>query len=410
MWFLALKHIFSRKSQTLLTLLAIVFGSAGYIVLSGMQIGFQKYMISSLIERSGHIIISPRDEFITQDSLSGVFASGKSLVWLNKPSGRRSNDGLTGVSRWYRKLSDDNEVVGFSPMLTKEAIASRGGFTQNVNLVGIDPARHKKVTTFSDDVTSGSLEALNNGLSVIMAGERLLQLLGVRVNDTINISTSSGAVIPMKIVGTFDTGDIHSDERTIYASLTTVQYAASTPGKVDTIIIKIKDFNRAAEIATRWSLETTDSVESWDQRYQSRLDMMKTQDLVRNITTVSFIVIVAFGIYNILNMAVSHKTRDIAIIRSIGFNQGDTVFLFLIQGTILGLTGGTLGLIVGYALCFMLESMKIQMGHHTMTVAWDIAIYLKAFILVSISSIIASYFPARSAGKLSPIEIIRSSG
>lgn len=409
MWFLALKHIFSRKSQTLLTLLAIVFGSAGYIVLSGMQLGFQKYMISSLIERSGHIIISPRDEFITQNSLNGVFASGKSLVWLNEPSGRRSNEGLTGVSRWYKKLSEDSDVIGFSPMLTKEAIASRGGFTQSINLIGIDPAKHRKVTTFSEDVTSGSLESLNNGLSVIMVGERLLKLLGVKINDTINVSTSTGSVIPMKIVATFDTGESHSDERTIYASLTTVQYAASAPGMIDSIIIKIKDYTRAAAVADQWSLETTDTVESWDQRYQSRLEMMKTQDLVRNITTMSFIVIVAFGIYNILNMAVNHKTRDIAIIRSIGFNQGDTVFLFLIQGTILGLLGGAIGLIAGAGICYMMESMKIQMGHHTMTIAWDINIYLKAFFLVSVSSIIASYFPARSAGKLSPIEIIRSS-
>ncbi|HOP62617.1 MAG TPA: ABC transporter permease [Spirochaetota bacterium] len=410
MWFLALKHIFSRKSQTLLTLLAIVFGSTGYIVLSGMQLGFQKYMISRLIERSGHIIISPRDEFISSESLNGIFAGDKKIVWLNKPSGRRSNEGLTGVSKWYRKLSEDPEVVGFSPMFTQEAIASRGGFNQNINLIGIDPARHKQVTTFSEDVTNGSLDALNNGLSVIMVGERLLQLLGVRLNDTINISTSGGNVIPMKIVGTFDTGESRSDERTIYASLTTVQYVASSPGLIDSIIIKIKDYSKSAEVANQWSHETTDLVESWDQRYQSRLEMMKTQDLVRNITTFSFIVIVAFGIYNILNMAVNHKTRDIAIIRSIGFNQRDTVFLFLVQGTILGLTGGVIGLITGYSICELLESMKIQMGRHTMRIAWDIAIYIKAFLLVSGSSIIASYFPARSAGKLSPIEIIRSSG
>ncbi len=410
MWFLALKHIFSRKSQTLLTLLAIVFGSAGYIVLSGMQIGFQKYMISTLIERSGHIIISPRDEFITPDSLNGIFAGDKNLIWLNKPSGRRANEGLIGVTKWYKKLSEAPDVIGYSPMFTQEAIASRGGFRQSINLIGIDPAKHKKVTTFSEDITYGSLEALNSGLSVIMVGNRLLQLLGVRVNDTINVSTSTGNVIPMKIVATFDTGDIRSDERTIYASLTTVQYAASSPGMVDSIIIKIKDYTRAADVANQWSHETSDTVESWDQRYQTRLEMMKTQDLVRNITTMSFIVIVAFGIYNILNMAVNHKTKDIAIIRSIGFDQRDTVFLFLVQGTILGIAGGAIGLLTGYGICYILESMKIQMGHHTMTIAWDVAIYLKAFFLVSGSSIIASYFPARSAGKLSPIEIIRSSG
>ncbi|HPP94257.1 MAG TPA: ABC transporter permease [Spirochaetota bacterium] len=407
MWFLALKHIVSRKSQSILTLLAIVFGAAGYIVLSGIQIGFQNYMISNLIERSGHIIVTPKDEFIDEDSVNKIFAGDKNYIWLNKPSGRRSNTGLTQTSKWYKKLSQDPEVSGYSPTITQEAIASRGGFKQTVNLVGIDPIKHKKTTTFHEDITYGSLESLNNGLSVILVGERLLLLLGVKVNDTINISTANGNVIPMKIIGTFDTGEIHSDVRTIYASLATVQNVAGTPGKIDSIIIKIKNYSKAADVATKWNMESSDTVESWDQRYKSRLEMMKTQDTIRNITTISFIIIIAFGIYNILNMAVNHKTKDIAILRSIGFNQNDTVFLFLIQGALLGLIGGILGVSAGFGICKLLESMKIQMGPRTMTIAWDIAIYLKAFFLVTFSALIASYFPAKAAGKLSPIEIIR---
>jgi len=407
MWFLALKHIVSRKSQSILTLLAIVFGAAGYIVLSGIQIGFQNYMISNLIERSGHIIVTPKDEFIDEDSVNKIFAGDKNYVWLNKPSGRRSNTGLTQTSKWYKKLSQDPEVSGYSPTITQEAIASRGGFKQTVNLVGIDPIKHKKTTTFHEDITYGSLESLNNGLSVILVGERLLLLLGVKVNDTINISTANGNVIPMKIIGTFDTGEMYSDVRTIYASLATVQNVAGTPGKIDSIIIKIKNYSKAADVATKWNMESSDTVESWDQRYKSRLEMMKTQDTIRNITTISFIIIIAFGIYNILNMAVNHKTKDIAILRSIGFNQNDTVFLFLIQGALLGLIGGILGVSAGFGICKLLESMKIQMGPRTMTIAWDIAIYLKAFFLVTFSALIASYFPAKAAGKLSPIEIIR---
>jgi len=407
MWFLALKHIVSRKSQSILTLLAIVFGAAGYIVLSGIQIGFQNYMISNLIERSGHIIVTPKDEFIDEDSVNKIFAGDKNYIWLNKPSGRRSNTGLTQTSKWYKKLSQDPEVSGYSPTITQEAIASRGGFKQTVNLVGIDPIKHKKTTTFHEDITYGSLESLNNGLSVILVGERLLLLLGVKVNDTINISTANGNVIPMKIIGTFDTGEIHSDVRTIYASLATVQNVAGTPRKIDSIIIKIKNYSKAADVATKWNMESSDTVESWDQRYKSRLEMMKTQDTIRNITTISFIIIIAFGIYNILNMAVNHKTKDIAILRSIGFNQNDTVFLFLIQGALLGLIGGILGVSAGFGICKLLESMKIQMGPRTMTIAWDIAIYLKAFFLVTFSALIASYFPAKAAGKLSPIEIIR---
>lgn len=407
MWFLALKHIFSRKSQTLLTFLAIVFGSGGYVVFSGIQLGFQEYMIKRLIERSGHISIATRDDFINAESLKGVFFSGEYVFWGNTPSGRRSYSSLTSPTEWYRKLRVNPDVVSYAPRLSKEAIASHGNFTQSVNLVGIDPALQMKVTSIADDITNGDLNSLNNGTSVIFAGERLLQMLGVKLNDTINISTSDGVITPMKIIGTFDTGDRRSDERIIYASLNTVQKATSSPGEITTIIVKIKEFSRAAETATEWSRSSRDRVESWDQLNADFLSMMSNQDVVRLVTTSAFIVIVAFGIYNILNMVVNHKKRDIAILRSIGFDEKETSFLFLIQGLLLGFTGGVTGLLIGYAGCSYIETIKIPMGRHYMMISWDSMIYIKAFTLVFGASVLASFFPARAAGRLSPIEIIR---
>ncbi|HPS87859.1 MAG TPA: FtsX-like permease family protein, partial [Spirochaetota bacterium] len=407
MWFLALRHIFSRKSQTLLTFLAIVLGSGGYVVFSGIQLGFQDYMIKRLIERSGHINISTRDDFITAETLKDIFYKGENVHWINTPSGRRSYDSLTSPNVWYRKLKSSPNVIGYAPMISKEAIASRGGFTQTVNFIGIDPELQVSVTNLADDVTYGDLNSLNNGTSLIFAGERLLQILGVKINDTINISTSDGIVTPMKIIGTFNSGDRRSDERNIYASLITVQKATSSPGEVTSIIVKIKEFSRAAEIATEWSTLSRDRVESWDQLNSDHLSMMSTQDIVRLVTTSAFIVIVAFGIYNILNMVVNHKKRDIAILRSIGYDEKDTSFLFLIQGVLIGLAGGLAGLLLGFAACQYIETIKLPMGRQHMMISWDIMIYIKAFLLVFGASIIASFFPARAAGRLSPIEIIR---
>jgi lipoprotein-releasing system permease protein len=409
MWFLALKHLFSRKSQTLLTFLAIVLGSGGYVVFSGIQLGFQEYMIQRLIERSGHINISTRDEFITSGSLKEVFFRDGYVRWINTPSGRRSYDSLTSPNQWYRKLKDNPVVIGYAPQITKDAIASRGGFIQNINLIGIDPVKQATVTTLKDDITYGDLNSLNNGTSVFFGGERLLHLLGARINDTINISISDGSVMPMKIIGTFSTGDRRTDERRIYASMTTVQKITSSPGEVTAIIVKINEFSRAAEIATEWNTLSRDKVESWDQLNRDHLSMMTTQNIVRNVTTSAFIIIVAFGIYNILNMVVNHKKKDIAILRSMGYDEKDTVFLFLIQGLLIGVAGGLAGLIIGYFSCLYIETIKIPMGRQHMMISWDTAIYFRAFILVFGASVIASYFPARSAGKLSPIEIIRGS-
>ncbi len=409
MWFVALKHLFSRKSQTILTFAAIVLGSGGYVVFSGMQLGFQEFMVDRLIERSGHISISTRNEFITSESVSGFFFGGDAVRWLNEPSGRRSYDKLSSAGVWYRRLKESPEVLSYAPQISKEAIVSRGAFIQNVSLMGIDPHRQMTVTNIAGDITAGDLRAINNGNSLIFMGERLMQYLGVRVNDTVSISTSEGAVIPMKIIGSFDTGDRRSDERSIFASLTTVQNAAGTPGEITSIIIKVRELARAADIATAWSALTSDRVESWDQLNSDRLSMMGTQDMVRNITTTAFIIIVAFGIYNILNMVVNHKMKDIAILRSIGYTEGDTVFLFLVQGILLGFTGAVAGLIIGFAACTYIETIQLPVGRGHMMISWNKMIYIKAFTLVTTASLIASYFPARTAGKLSPIDIIRGS-
>lgn len=247
------------------------------------------------------------------------------------------------------------------------------------------------------------------GQSLIFIGERLMSFLGAKVNDTVNISTSAGTVIPMKIIGTFNTGDRRVDERTVYASITTVQNATGSSGQITEITVKINDFSRAAEIATRWKAASRDNVESWDQANSDRLSMMSTQDIVRNVTTIAFILIVAFGIYNILNMVVSHKKKDIAILRSIGYEEKDTVFLFLTQGVLIGFIGAVSGLAVGYISCVFIAMIDIPMGRGKMMISWDHMIYVKAFFLVTAASIIASYFPARTAGRLSPIEIIRGS-
>jgi len=409
MWFVALKHIFSRKSQTLLTFFAIVLGAGGYVVFSGTQLGFQQYMVERLIERSGHINISARDEFITEESLQGVFFTGDSIRWLNRPSGRRASEKLSSAVSWYNMLDNNPEVVAYSPELTEQVIISGGNFTETVSLVGIDPDKYLSVTNFAENITAGSYSSLNSAGAFIFMGERLMQYLGVKVNDSITVSTSDGRVTPLKIAGSFDTGEPHMDRRTIYASIDTVQRVSGASGEITEIIVKVKEFSRAAAIATAWSSLGRDNVESWDQLNRDRLSMMNTQDVVRTVTTTSFILIVAFGIYNILNMVVNHKKRDIAILRSIGYDEKDTVFLFLIQGVIIGIAGGLAGLALGFLACSYIETVKIPMGRHHMMISWDIMIYVKGFFLVVGASIIASFFPARTAGRLSPIEIIRGS-
>ncbi|HCL56677.1 MAG TPA: ABC transporter permease [Spirochaetia bacterium] len=410
MWYLALKHLFSRKAQTFLTLIGIIIGSGGYVVFTAIQLGFQSFMVERLINRTGSIFISSRDEYITKNSVEKTFANPSLYHWLKEPSGRKEKSTIMHIKKWEEILRRFPEVVSYSGQLSKEAIIDSGTFSTSVNLNGIDPKRYGKVTNFEEYITKGSLQILSQENNSVLIGEPLMKYLGIKENGIVNLTFSDGKTVPVRIVGTYNTGERGTDNRSVIASISTVQKLTNSIGELSSIILKVEDINQAAAVANKLSLFTPDKVESWDQKNENFLSMTSTQDMVRNITTISFILIVAFGIYNILNMVVNQKKREIAILRSYGYSQKDIIFLFLIQGVILGVIGAFMGLLIGAGLSAKIETIPTAgRGMSHMVVSWDVAIYAKGFLLVVGSSLLASFFPAKNAGKLSPVEIIRGS-
>jgi lipoprotein-releasing system permease protein len=155
-----------------------------------------------------------------------------------------------------------------------------------------------------------------------------------------------------------------------------------------------------------------EKVQSWDQSNEGIMSIFTTQDIVRNSMTLSILVVAGFGIYNILSLAVTHKRREIAILRSMGFEPYDISALFLTQGLILGLIGGVVGCFLGLTASYGMSLIRVSeargLGTGQLMISFNYMIYVKAFILALASSSFASYFPARSAGLLEPIDIIRS--
>ncbi len=409
MLFLALRHLINRPHQTILTLIGITLGAAGYIVFSGLQIGYQDYVIDRLVNVDAYVRISPRDEIITKETFKNVFFPDAAVRWITPPSGRVYNSYLTNIRGWYERLDADPRVVAYSPQLTREVILAHAKFSLPVRLVGINPQTQRRVTNMESDIIQGTLSAIGQGDSLVLIGEDLMMRLGAHHGASINIVTSSGTVFPAKIVGVYRTGVKQIDMRIAYASIATVQKVTRSPGEISDIVVRLRDVTTAAATATEWSRYSTDKVESWDQSKEDIRVTLKTQTIVRNTTTFTIMLIIAFGIYNILNMVVNQKKREIAILRSIGYDQRETIFLFLVQGVILGVCGALAGIALGATACSYIETIKIGVGRGHMPMSWNTAIYINAFVIVVASSIIASFLPARNAGRLSPIDIIRQS-
>jgi len=405
MFELAVKYIFSRKLQSLLMLIGVAFGCGGYIVFTSIQTGFQNFLKERLIENNGHITIRSREDYITPDSLAGVFFEGKRIYWITEPSGKRSHDYLQSAWYWQKLLEKLPYVVASTRRIEATTTCSRASFSRSISLRGVDPVNEPKVTNIAEDIIEGKLQMLSSGNNMVIAGVELLKFLGAKVNDTINIINPDGHVYPVKVVGIYSSGDRRNDESLVLGSITTVQNILESPGKITKIVVKTIDANKAAVFAQKLSQYSYDKVESWDQANVNFLSMTKQQSLIRQITMFTFILVVSFGIYNVLNMMVHQKQREIAILRSIGYTSGDTVMLFLLQGALISIAGGIIGLIIGYVACSYIETIKLP--GRPMMVAWDVSIYMWGFVLVVTSALLASFLPAKNAGKLSPIEIIR---
>ncbi|MDO8579928.1 MAG: ABC transporter permease [Candidatus Omnitrophota bacterium] len=414
MIFLAFRYLFERRRQTILTLLGIFLGTAAYVSISGFMLGFRGYLIDQLINNDAHVHIGAREEFLTDHSLDDPFYQNvfAHVFWDPAPSGRKDSDMVENPQQWYKRLDADPRVEAYSPQLTASVIFSNGKAISSSTLIGCDPRAQVKVTTLGDYVIEGQFTDLAVGGNRIVIGNELQKKLGLRVSQNVMVSLAEGPPTPFKIVGIFKTGNKLSDN-VAYGALADVQKVNRTPNHVNKIAVRLHDHTQAAALAAAWAKISPERVESWDQVNSSIFDVFRIQDAVRFMSVGAVMIVAGFGIYNVLNMTVMHKRKDIAILRSMGYDTGDIIRLFFSQGLILGVAGTILGLTFSYFFCLYLQTIPFGggplgggMGH--LIVSFDPKIYIQSAILGLLSSTIASILPASSAGKLTPIEIIRA--
>ncbi len=410
---LAIRYLLAKRRQTILMLLGIFFGAASYVTISGFMLGFRGYLVDQLVNNSPHIHIEAREEFLTDTSLNEAFYGDhySHIFWTPPPSGRKDNAIVEKPQAWYARLRADPRVFAFSPQLSASVIFSNGKATAPTSLIGCDPLQQEKVTTIGSLVVEGKFSDIAAGGNRVVIGRELQKRLGVRVSQNTLVSLGRGLPSPFKVVGIFETGNKMTDNMA-YGSLADVQKVNNSPNHVNEIAVRLFDHTQAAALATTWSAFGPEKVQSWDQINANIFDVFRIQDSIRFLSIGAIMIVAGFGIYNVLNMMVIQKRRDIAILRSMGYSTREIISLFFTQGFLLGVVGVTLGLSCGYGICLYLRTLPfkgnamISDGHMIVSTAPEI--YLQAGLLALATSCLASVLPARAAGKLTPIEIIRA--
>lgn len=411
---LALRYLLARRKQTILTFLGIFFGTVAFVAISGFMLGFREYLVEQLINNSAHVHIQAREDFLAEHSLDQDFYKKEyaHIFWDPPPSGRKDSAMVENPQSWYFRLKADDRVAAFSPQLRTSAIFSNGNATASSTLIGCDPTQQTQVTTIGEFVTEGSFSELAAGGNRLAIGSELKKKLGLRLFQTFMVASAHSAAAPFKVAAIFQTGNVATD-MTAYGSLTDVQKVNRTPNQVNEIAVKLYDLTLSATLANEWRKYSLEKIESWDQQNANIFSVFRMQDIIRYLSIGSILIVAGFGIYNVLNMTVLQKRKDVAILRSMGYGTQQIIALFFYQGLILGASGALLGVIFGYFLSLYLQTVPFSAGALVggvshLIISMNPIIYIQAVMMAFFSATIASILPAINASKLEPIEIIRA--
>jgi len=401
----------ARKKQTFLILLGISFGTLLFVVISGLQLGMRTFITDRLLNNTAHILISGAERMIDPSEVTTAFYGEHSKTrWLHSPYGKREEVRLQNVQSWYQILNRDTDVLDFSPRLTTNAILSNGSFTNSVGLIGVIPTKQLNISSIQDYMIEGSFKDLSRGHNIII-GSEAAKNLGARMGQYINVSTGKQDQQTFKVVGIVHFGNEQVDSSMAFADLLHVQSLTLSPGRVSDIAVSLIDIDKSSAKASLWKQRSADKVQDWQEANKNFLEMIRVQDYTRYFITTAILIVAGFGIYNVLTIMINQKKKEIAILRAIGYGPQKILQLILYQGFLLGITGGFLGLILGFILCFVIGRIDLGIelgGTNNLLIDYSISTYVVAFFAANVAAMVASYFPAHAASRLTPMDIMRA--
>jgi lipoprotein-releasing system permease protein len=257
---------------------------------------------------------------------------------------------------------------------------------------------------------AGSLASLYRASNAIILGDRLAEKIGARIGSNITVQSSNGARIGAQVVGLFRSGVRAVDESTGYVLIKTAQVLAQQTGLVNELRVRVADIMAAHDVARRIEREVGYKSVSWQEAHEDLLSGFVVRNVLMYTIVGAILLVASFGTYNIISTITHEKTRDIAILKSLGLRETAVRRIFVIEALIIGGMGAMAGWALGYGLTAALGMVEIKnpmIDATRLPLVYSTTHYAIASAAALASSLVAGYFPARKASRLYPVDIIR---
>ena len=403
-WFIARRYLTARRRQAFISLISGVsivgvgVGVMAVIIALALMTGVQGELRDRIVGSEAHIY---------------VYKIGQPFLDVEAELKKLMIPGVAGGAPAIRGIG----------LLT----SSRSSATP-VDLKGIDPVHESKVTDIGSAVVSGRLDALvNRGTNPhdgIVLGKDLAERLGVAVGDSVNLMTPTAVIMPtyatprirpLQVVAIVKFGFYQIDQAAGFISL---QAAASLLGKdgPDMMQLRLENLDDAAAISKTLGdqLGPAYSIQNWMELNRELYSALWLEKIGLSLTIGLIVVVAALNIVASLVLLVMEKSRDIAILRTMGAPAGAIRRIFVLQGLTIGLIGTLAGAVLGLATCIIADRYQLirlpgevyQITHLPFRVQpLDVTVVVIAAIGICL---LATLYPSRQAGRLDPAEALRN--
>ena len=402
--FVSLRYLKSKKRygtvslNTFVSAAGVMIGVATSIITLSVMTGFQGYFRDKILSAISHVVV--------------MDLSGK---------------GVADEQELQEKVRKVPHVAATTPFIINQVMLAANERVQGVVVRGSDPRTEGSVTDLEKNIKEGSLaelSALASGPPGIVIGEDLARKFGARPGSIITMvnplgETSAVGMVPKmrkyRLVAVFDAGMYDYNNTFVYVSLPEAQKFFDMPGRVSGIQVRVDDIYNAGKIADaiQSSVGYPYYTRNWIEMNKNFFSALKLEKIGMSLILAVIIIVASFNIIGTLTMIVMEKSREIAILKSMGATERSIRGVFMYSGLIIGAVGTVLGSVIGYgAVTVIARSGLITLPRDVYQVSYlPLAVSGTDILTICLMAIgisfCATLYPAWQAARQDPVEVLR---
>ena len=400
---IAKTYIVSNKKLTVVAVLGVLLGMSIYIFMNSMMVGFDKSSSTSVFKSTAHIRVYKDDEIS-----KALIKQNDSKALIINPKVVPVNNTIINPNQIIETILKQKEVVVVTPQVNSNVFYNNGKSQISGLAVGVKPDEANLMYNIKSFMVEGNFDLLKSNPNGIVIGSGISEKMNLRLNDNLNLTSSKGINRTFKVIGIFKTNNSVTDKTKSYINISASQQLLKEgTSYITDINVNITDPENAEVIATKLSEITGYKAEGWKQANETLMAANKMRKIIITFVSLTILLVAGFGIYNILNMTVSQKINDIAILKAIGFKGKDVIRIFVTQAVTIGFLGVIGGVLMASILITILKSVYVGGDIGYFPIDYEPKKYLQGIVIGLVITFFAGYIPAKKAANVDPVEILR---